>query len=160
MIFLLLSNNVLFSVTVESTTKEVWDRLTSMYAMASTTNKVFIMKKLYKLKMKEGGIMANHINEFNTLISQANSVGMTQDDENKAVLLLCSLPSSWDGVVTTVSTSLSDKNKLVFDDVMATLLNKDMRRKNDEGSSGEALTVVNTEYRGRSHNIGKNHHHR
>lgn len=141
--FLLLSNNV----TTEMTAKVVWDKLTTMYAMASTANKVFIMKKLYKLKMKEGGIMANHINEFNTLINQANSVGMTQDDENKAVLLLCSLPSSWDGVVTVVSTLVFDKNKLFFDDVAVTILSEGMRRKNQESSSGEALTVVSIDNR-------------
>lgn len=134
-IFLSLSNNVLFNVTGDATTKEVWDRLLAMYEMASIANKVFIMKRLYKLKMKEGCAMANHINEFNTLISQATSVGMTQDDESKVVLLLCSLPSSWDGVVTTVSTSISGKNKLVLNDVAATLLSEDLRRKNDEPSS-------------------------
>lgn len=159
-IFLSLSNNVLFNVTVEMTTKVVWDKLTDMYAMVSAANKVFIMKKLYKLKMKEGSIMANHINEFNTLISQANSMGMTQDDENKAILLLCSLPSSWDGIVTAVSTLISGKNKLVFDDVAATLLSEDLRRKNEEPSSDEALTIVNSDNRGRSHNRGNNNHNR
>lgn len=159
-IFLSLSNNVLFNVTGDATTKEVWDRLSAMYEMASTTNKVFIMKRLYKLKMKEGCAMANHINEFNTLISQATSVGMTQDDESKAILLLCSLPSSWDGVVTAVSRSISGKNKLVFNDVAATLLSEDLRRKNDEPSSGEGLMVVSTDNRGRSHNRGRNNYHR
>lgn len=86
-IFISLSNNVLFNVMGEATTKDVWDKLTAMYEIASATNKVFIMKWLYKLKMKEGCAMANHINEFNTLISQTTLVGMTQDDESKAVLL-------------------------------------------------------------------------
>lgn len=104
--------------------------------------------------------MANHINEFNTLISQANSMGMTQNDENKVVLLLCSLPSSWDEVVTIVSTSVSDKNKLVFDDVATTPLSEDLRRKNEEPSSGEALTVVSIDNRGRSHKRSRNNHNR
>ena len=90
-IFLSLSKNVLFNVNNEKTTKEVWDKLHSMYQMASATNKNFIMKKLYKLKMKEGSAMSNHINELNNLLCQEHSIGMPQDDENKVVILLCSL---------------------------------------------------------------------
>ena len=67
-IFLSLSENVLFNVNNEKTTKEVWDKLHSMYQTASAANKIFIMKKLYKLKMKEGSAMSNHINELNTLL--------------------------------------------------------------------------------------------
>ena len=98
-ILLSLSANVLFNVNNETSTKAVWDKLHSMYQTASAANKIFIMKKLYKLKMKEGTAMSNHINELNTLLCQAHSIGMPQDDENKAVILLCSLLDSWDGVV-------------------------------------------------------------
>lgn len=112
------------------------------------------MKKLYKLKMKEGTAMSNHINDLNTLLCQASSVGMIQDDESKAIILLCSLPDSWDPVVTAVSTSNSTKSKLAYDEVVATLLSEDMRRSNKDSSSGDALTMVNTERRGRSQHRG------
>ena len=110
-IFLSLSQNVLFNVLNEKTAKEVWDKLQNMYQTASAANKIFIMKKLYKLKMKEGTAMSNHINDLNTLLCQETSVGMTQDDEAeaKAIILLCSLPNSWDPVLIVVSTSNSTK---------------------------------------------------
>ena len=76
-IFILLSQNVLFNISNEKTTKEVWDKLQNMYQKASAANKIFIMKKLYKRKMKEGTAMLNHINDLNTLLCQATSVGMT-----------------------------------------------------------------------------------
>ena len=157
-IFLALSDDVLYNVTNEPTTKQVWDKLTSIYAMASAVNKVLIMKKLDKLKMREGEAMTNHLNEFNTLINQENLVGMTQDNENKVVLLLCSLPNRWDGLVIVVSTSASSTKKLVFDEVSATLLSKDLRRKNDEPSSGNTLTMVSTKNRGRSQYRDRNNY--
>ena len=49
-IFLSLAKNVLFNVSNEKSTKEVWDKLQNMYQMESVANKIFIMKKLYKLK--------------------------------------------------------------------------------------------------------------
>ena len=67
-IFLSLAKNVLFNVSNEKSTKEVWDKLQNMYQTASAANKIFVMKKLYKLKMKEGTAMSNHINELNTLL--------------------------------------------------------------------------------------------
>lgn len=113
------------------------------------------MKKLYNLKRKEGGVMSNHLNEFNTLASQLVSVGITLDDEMKAILLLCSLPNSWEGVVMAVSTSVAAKTKLNFDEVAATLLSEYMRRKNQESSFGDALIAVSTSNRGRSREQGQ-----
>ena len=110
-------------------TKELVEKLSSLYEIPSASNKVFIMKKLYNLKMKEGGVMLNHLNEFNTLANQLISVGIPLNDEIKAILLLCSLPNSWEGVVMAVSTSIAAKNKRKFDEVAATLLSEDMRRK-------------------------------
>ena len=157
-IFLSLAKNVLFNVSNEKSTKEVWDKLQNMYQTASAANKIFIMKKLYKLKMKEGTAMSNHINDLNTLLCQASSVGMTQDDEAQAIILLCSLPDSWDPVVIAISTSNSLKSKLTYDEVVATLLSEDMRRSNKDSSSGDALTMVSTERRGRSHHRGNNNY--
>lgn len=68
-IFLSLSSNVLFNVSTKKTTKELWDELSSLYEIASTSNKVFIIKKLYNLKMKEAGLISNHLNKFNTLVT-------------------------------------------------------------------------------------------
>ena len=51
-ISLSLSPNVLFNVNNEKTTKVVCEKLQNMYKMTSTANKIFIMKKLYKLKMR------------------------------------------------------------------------------------------------------------
>ena len=143
-IFVALSSNVLFNISAEKTTKELVDKLSSLYEIPSASNKVFIMKKLYNLKMKEGGVMSNHLNEFNTLASQLISVGIPLDDEIKAVLLLCSLSNSWEGVVMAVSTLVAAKTKLKFDEVAATLLSEDMRRKHQEPSSSDALTTVSS----------------
>ena len=66
-IFLALSSNVLFNISDEKTTREIVDKLSSLYEIPLALNKVFIMNNLYKMKMKEGGVMSNHLNEFNTL---------------------------------------------------------------------------------------------
>jgi hypothetical protein len=41
------------------------------------SNKVFLMKRLFNMKMSEGGSVADHLNEFNTVTNQLSSVKVT-----------------------------------------------------------------------------------
>lgn len=54
---------------------------------------------------KFNSIMTDHINEFNSIISRLIFVYISFDDEVHALLLLSSLPYSWYGTVTTISSS-------------------------------------------------------
>ena len=47
------------------------------------------MKRLFNMKMSEGGSVANHLNEFNTLTSHLSSVKVKFDDEVMSLLILC-----------------------------------------------------------------------
>jgi hypothetical protein len=40
------------------------------------------------MKMSEGGSVADHLNDFNTVTSQLSSVGVNFDDEVRALLFL------------------------------------------------------------------------
>jgi len=50
------------------------------------------MKKLFNLKMTDSESVAEHLNEFNTLTSQLESVEINFYDEIRALVLLSSLP--------------------------------------------------------------------
>ena len=66
--------------------------LAKLYEKLSNSNKVFLMMRLFNMKMSEGGSIVDHLNEFNTLTSQLSSVKVNFDDEVMALLILCSLP--------------------------------------------------------------------
>ena len=55
--------------------------------------------------MSEGGPVADHINEFNMIISQLSSVKINFEDEIKALILMSFLPESWDTVAVAISSS-------------------------------------------------------
>nr|GEW91463.1 retrovirus-related Pol polyprotein from transposon TNT 1-94 [Tanacetum cinerariifolium] len=76
-----------------------------MYEKPSVANKVFLIRQLVNLKIKEGSSVTDHVNEFNSIISRLISVDIKFEDEVQALLLLSSLPDSWSGTVTTVSSS-------------------------------------------------------
>ena len=46
------------------------------------------------MNISEGGSIADHLNDFNTVTSQLSSVGVNFDDEVRDLLFLCSLPES------------------------------------------------------------------
>ena len=54
---------------VRKTIEGVMSALSKLYEKPSASNKVFLMKHLFNMKMLEGGSGSNHLNEFNTLTS-------------------------------------------------------------------------------------------
>ena len=48
--------------------------LSDMYEKLSTSNKVHLMRKLFNLKMVENALVAQHLNEFNTITNKLASV--------------------------------------------------------------------------------------
>ena len=96
-----LADNVIFNVRGEKTASGLWAKLESLYQSKSLLNRILLKKRLYSLKMKEGAKVSEHLNTFNDILSQLESIGVKMDDEDKAVTLLCTLPDSYDNLVTT-----------------------------------------------------------
>jgi hypothetical protein len=46
------------------------EALAKLYEKPSSSNKVFLMKRLFNMKMSEGGSVADHLNEFNTVTGE------------------------------------------------------------------------------------------
>ena len=53
-----LAKKVYFNVVGEKTLVDLWKKLHDLYEKITASNKVFLMKKLYNLKLKEGASVA------------------------------------------------------------------------------------------------------
>ena len=71
-----LSKNVAHNKAKEKTTVDMMQALAEMYEKPSANNKVYLMKKLFNLKMSESGLVVEHLNIFNTVVNQLVSVGI------------------------------------------------------------------------------------
>jgi hypothetical protein len=124
-------------VSEEAITKDLWDKLGNLYQSKSLVNKLFLRNKVYSPRMKDGDSVAEHLNAFNTMVSQSVSVNIKISDEDKCISLMCSLPNSWDSLVVAIG---SNTSALKFDEVVSSLLSEEMRQKNmEEGQSTDAL---------------------
>ena len=71
---LTLSRSIAHNVIKEKTTVNLMKALSDMYEKLSTSNKVHLMRKLFNLKMVENALVAQHLNEFNTITNKLTSV--------------------------------------------------------------------------------------
>ena len=106
------------------------------------------MKKLFNLKMSESGHVVEHLNSFNTVVNQLVSVGIKFDDEICALILLASLPNSWEPMRAAITNSIGNAT-LKFIDVRNVILVEELRRK-DSGKASSSNLAMNVDGIGRS----------
>lgn len=71
-----LSKSVAFNISKMKITKELMEALATMYEKPSASNKVHLMKQLFNMKMSDGASVAKHLDEFNTVTSHLESIGI------------------------------------------------------------------------------------
>ncbi|GKA89306.1 retrovirus-related pol polyprotein from transposon TNT 1-94 [Tanacetum coccineum] len=107
---------------------------------ASLANKLYLKKKLYTFSMPAGRKISEHIDEFNKIVLDLANIEVTFEDEDLALLLLTSLPESYEHFVDTL---LYGREALTLEDVMATLNSKEIKeRSKAKGDDGEGLYVM------------------
>ena len=128
--------------------------LSGMYEKPFANNKVYLVKKLFNLKMVENASVAQHLNEFNTITNQLSSVEIDFDDEIRALIVLASLPISWEAMRITVCNSIG-KEKLKYNDIRDLILAKEIRRR-DAGESSGFGYALNLKTKGRGNDRNSN----
>ena len=110
---LTLSKNMAHNIAKKKTMVGMMQALADMYEKSSANNKVYLMKKLFNLKMPKGGSVVEHLNSFDTVVNQLVSIGIKFDDEICALILLASLPNSWEPMRAVITNSIGNA-KLQF----------------------------------------------
>ncbi|GKD22034.1 retrovirus-related pol polyprotein from transposon TNT 1-94 [Tanacetum coccineum] len=138
-VILCLGNKVLREGIGETTATGVWSKLETLYMTKSLANKLYLKKKLYTFYMPAGRKISEHIDEFNKIVLDLANIKVKFEDEDLALLLLTSLPESYEYFVDTL---LYGRKALTLDDAMATLNSKEIKeRSKAKGDDGEGLYV-------------------
>ncbi|GJR94692.1 retrotransposon protein, putative, ty1-copia subclass [Tanacetum coccineum] len=138
-VILCLGNKVLREVTGETTAARVWSKLETLYMTKSLSNKLYLKKLLYTFYMPTGRKISKHIDEFNKIVLDLANIEVKFEDEDLTLLLLTSLPASYEHFVDTL---IYGREALTLEDVMATLNSKEIKERSKvKGVDGEGLYV-------------------
>src|SRR4051812_47455150 len=103
-------------------------------------NRLYLKQALYSFKMVEDKVLAEQLDMFNKLILDLENIDVKIDDEDQALLLLCSLPRSHAHFKETI---LYGRDSLTFEEVQSALYSKDLneRKEHKPSTVGEGLAV-------------------
>ncbi|GFY90898.1 hypothetical protein Acr_07g0010940 [Actinidia rufa] len=147
-----IGHEVFHHVAQETSAYDLWTKLEKMYQAKTSRNKALLMRRLVNLKLQRGTVV-EHTSEFQNLVNQLASIDLHFDDEMQALLLLSSLPESWETLVVSLSNSAQD-GKLTMSTVKDALFNEEARKKEmgmTERSESQALISDGSRERGRGH---------
>jgi hypothetical protein len=139
---LCLAKNVLANVQGMSTAKELWEKLEEMYQTKGISNRVYLKEQFHTLRMAEGTTISDHLSVLNGIVSELETLGVKMDDEDKALRLILSLPSSYEHMKPIL---IHGKEKILFSEVTSKLLSEERRLNGGQNSTPEnsALVVAN-----------------
>ena len=82
----------------------VWKKLQDSFQKKTWANKLKLKKRLYGLKLAEGGDLQAHLKSLVELFDALAVVGDAIQEEDRVINLLASLPEKYDTIVTTLET--------------------------------------------------------
>ncbi|XP_048323873.2 retrovirus-related Pol polyprotein from transposon TNT 1-94 [Ziziphus jujuba] len=135
-----IDHSVFHHVAKETDAYALWTKLEDMYQAKTARNKALLLKRLVHLTLQSGTSVAEHTSEFQSLVNQLSAVDYQLGDEDQALLLLSSLPDSWETLVVSLSNS-APNGKLTMAMVKDALFNEEARRKDIGMDQSHALVT-------------------
>lgn len=145
-------DNVYNHICSETHARTLWNKLEDLYASKTGNNKLFYLTRLVQLRYNEDSSVADHLNEFQGIVDQLSGMGVNFDDEVLALMVLASLPDSWETLKISLTNS-APNGVVTMELVKSGVLNEEMRRRS-QGTSSSHSEVLATTNRGRSQSKG------
>lgn len=142
-IICLIEDNQLCYVRDKNTTKLAWNALKEQYERASLTNKVTIMRRICNKRLNEGESVEQHMADFTDLFQKLVDQGDAVEDGWRVAMLLSSLPSSYDPLITALESRA--ETDITFAMVQQKLVAEYRRRLEKDGvdTPNSVLKTVN-----------------
>lgn len=125
-----------------STAREMWDQLMMVKESKGHLGVLATRRALYRATVEEGFEMVTHISKLRQLQEELHVFGSLVSDEDFVMILLTSLPESWDNYTMSLFGSSGNKPNVKSHELVAVLLEEDRRRKRNFGNSASCAREV------------------
>ena len=116
-----LTQYIKYHVLYETSVRQLWEILEKKYLTKSIELHLQLSRRLYHLQMKRGLSVDEHMNNYTKLFADLVNIDVEIDKEDKAVILLSSLPD--EEYDTFILTLINGRQKLNYSEVSAALVN-------------------------------------
>ena len=110
------------------------------------------------LKYNDGNSVVEHLNNFQGLLNELSTMKLELDDEVQVLLLLSSLPDSWETLVVFLSNS-TQNGVITINMVKNNMFNDEARRKELGISYNIEALVIERQMRSKSRKPSSNYNH-
>ncbi|KAL8529448.1 hypothetical protein ACS0TY_006760 [Phlomoides rotata] len=124
-IILCLGDKPLREVSKEKIDIDVWKKLESLYQTKSVSNKLYVKQRLLNFRMLEDKNLSEQLDTFNRYVDDLEDLDVKLEDDDKALMLLNSLPRSLENFKDAVLFGRQDQ--VSYDGVLAAVKTKILR---------------------------------
>uniref|UniRef100_A0A2N9HAA9 CCHC-type domain-containing protein n=1 Tax=Fagus sylvatica TaxID=28930 RepID=A0A2N9HAA9_FAGSY len=130
-----MKDNIIRLFKERPTAKEMMDALETKYGCRSDTQIQLLLDKFNNIKMNEGDVVGDHVNQLELIAKELVDAGHTLSNKMQVNIVLNSLPPSWDHVVTSLTHSSKELAMTTLPVLLMLKEDRMKRRKRDNASS-------------------------
>ena len=125
-ILLCLADEIIIEVSGVDAAADLWSKLESLYMTKSLTKKLLLKQRLFALRMQEGTQLQDHLDSLNSILLDLRNIDVKVEDEDAALILLVSLPNSYENFV---QSFIGSKDTVSLEEVRSALHSRELRHK-------------------------------
>ena len=138
-----------------TTAKQMWKQLTLVKEARGRLGILSTRRTLYRTIAEEGFNLVEHISKLRHLQEELHLMGSVVADEDFAMILVSSLPETWDLYTSAYLGSKTDGSALTSHELIAVLLEED-RRRTDRGNNNDVALQGRSNQKGRTKSSNDN----
>lgn len=109
--------------------KDAWNELAARFEKKSLSARIHYRRKLYSMRMIDNENVLEHVEKLRVIAEQLEDIGDPIKESELCIILLSSLPESFDHLITALETFVGeDETKLTWDFVRNALLREDDKK--------------------------------
>ncbi|CAL5211080.1 unnamed protein product [Lathyrus oleraceus] len=131
-----LAKNILVNVLATSSSKELWEKLKGLYQGKGISNCLLLKERFNSLRVDEHTKVSDHLSVLNGIFYELETIGVEINDEDKALRLIWSLPSSYEHIKHVL---IYDKETLSFEEVASKIISEERRLKDEDNTTSNSM---------------------